>query len=42
MADFGDEEYKEMLCIEAGKVVTPVTLTAGAQFECSHTFTSML
>lgn len=42
MGDFDDEGYKEMLCVEAGTVVTPVTLAAGAQFECSQTFTSML
>ena len=42
MGDFDDEGYKEMICVEAGKVVTPVTLTAGAQFECSQTFTSRL
>ncbi|GFO50260.1 glucose-6-phosphate 1-epimerase [Plakobranchus ocellatus] len=42
MGDFDDEGYKEMVCVEVGKVVTPVTLTAGSQYECSQTFTSML
>ncbi|RUS89166.1 hypothetical protein EGW08_003045 [Elysia chlorotica] len=42
IADMEDEEYKQMLCVEAGNIVTPVTLAAGSQFECSHTFTSRL
>ncbi|ESP01222.1 hypothetical protein LOTGIDRAFT_111836 [Lottia gigantea] len=39
MSDFGDEEYKNMICVEGGKVNKPVTLEAGKQFECSQTFT---
>ncbi len=29
MADFGDEEYKEMICLEAGKIASPVKLSPG-------------
>jgi D-hexose-6-phosphate mutarotase len=28
MADFGDEEYKVMVCVEAGSVTEPITLAA--------------
>jgi glucose-6-phosphate 1-epimerase len=33
MADFGDDEYVEMVCIEPGCVVDKVELMAGEQFE---------
>lgn len=42
MSDFDDEGYREMLCVEAGKVADPVTLTAGTHFECSQTFRALL
>ncbi|CAG5121007.1 unnamed protein product, partial [Candidula unifasciata] len=42
MADFDDEGYKEMICVEPGKVSNPVTLEAGQQFECSQTLRSLL
>ncbi|EDV27019.1 putative glucose-6-phosphate 1-epimerase [Trichoplax sp. H2] len=35
MSDFGDEEYKEMICVEAGYVAKPRSLSAGARFEAS-------
>ncbi|BFY97403.1 hypothetical protein BsWGS_00443 [Bradybaena similaris] len=42
MGDFDDEGYKEMICLEPGKVSTPVTLEAGQQFECSQILRSLL
>lgn len=42
MGDFDDEGYKEMICLEPGKVSNPVTLEAGQQFECSQTLRSLL
>lgn len=39
MADFDDDGWRYMLCVEAGKVVSPVVLEAGAAFECSVSFT---
>ena len=33
MADFGDEEYKEMLCVEAGYVSKPVTIGSGKKID---------
>lgn len=32
MDDFGDEEYKGMVCVEAGAVSTPITLAPGAEW----------
>jgi glucose-6-phosphate 1-epimerase len=29
MADFGDEEFMEMVCIEVGSVAAPVSLAGG-------------
>jgi glucose-6-phosphate 1-epimerase len=29
MADFGDEEYNEMICVEVGSVIEPIILSAG-------------
>lgn len=29
MADFGDEEYKHMLCVEAAAIENPITLKPG-------------
>ncbi|XP_071964402.1 uncharacterized protein [Antedon mediterranea] len=33
MSDFGDDEYLCMLCVEAGHVASPLTLSAGGVFE---------
>lgn len=33
MADLGDEEYKEMLCVEAGYVSKPVTIGSGKKID---------
>lgn len=30
MADFGDDEWKEMCCVEAGQVGKPIELQANA------------
>ncbi len=35
--DFGDEEYKEMLCIEAALIDKPVTLAVGQTWQGSQT-----
>lgn len=32
MADFDDEEYKEMICLEAGHVEKCVSLNAGGSW----------
>jgi len=42
MSDFDDLGYREMVCVEAGKVAEPVTLAAGDHFECSQTFRALL
>ena len=39
MSDFGDEEYKTMVCVEAGSVVDPVTLGAGEKTSFSQKIT---
>ena len=39
MADFGDEEYKTMVCVEAGSVSKPVTLGAGNKTSFSQKIT---
>lgn len=36
IADLGDDEYPNMLCIEAGHVSTPVILLPGTAFEASQ------
>uniref|UniRef100_T1J3U6 glucose-6-phosphate 1-epimerase n=1 Tax=Strigamia maritima TaxID=126957 RepID=T1J3U6_STRMM len=36
IADFGDDEYPNMVCVEAGRVSTPVHLPPGALFEASE------
>ncbi|XP_063432561.1 uncharacterized protein LOC134714854 [Mytilus trossulus] len=41
MADFGDDEYKTMLCVEAGYVSKPVTIGPGSDLHFSQTL-SML
>ena len=40
LADFGDEEYKEMICLEAGKIITPVTLEPNQSWSASQTLSS--
>lgn len=37
MADFGDDEYLRMVCVEPGCVSAPVALEPGATFECAQT-----
>ena len=39
MSDFGDEEYKTMICVEAGSVVDPVPLGAGEKTTFSQKIT---
>ena len=41
MSDFGDDEYPYMLCVEAGRVVTPQSLAAGQRFHCSQVLTAL-
>lgn len=36
IADFGDDEYPNMLCVEAGHVSSPVILLPGTAFEASQ------
>lgn len=36
IGDLGDDEYPNMLCIEAGHVSTPVILLPGTAFEASQ------
>lgn len=36
LADFGDDEYPNMLCVEAGHVSSPVILLPGTAFEASQ------
>lgn len=38
MADFGDDEYPNMLCVEAGYVSKPFVLEPGKKFEAQQTF----
>lgn len=38
MSDFGDDEYPNMLCIEAGYVSKPFLLEPGKKFEAQQTF----
>lgn len=35
-ADFGDDEYPNMLCVESGHVSSPVILLPGTAFEASQ------
>jgi glucose-6-phosphate 1-epimerase len=32
MTDFGDEEYKQMLCVDAAVIETPVNLRPGEEW----------
>lgn len=36
IGDLGDDEYPNMLCVEAGHVSTPVILLPGTAFEASQ------
>ncbi|XP_065178793.1 uncharacterized protein LOC135809380 [Sycon ciliatum] len=40
MGDFGDDDYPNMLCVEAGYVSQPATVAAGATFEGGVVMTS--
>eukprot|EP01112_Ceratiomyxa_fruticulosa_P023437 TRINITY_DN894_c0_g1_i1.p1 TRINITY_DN894_c0_g1~~TRINITY_DN894_c0_g1_i1.p1 ORF type:complete len:306 (+),score=44.83 TRINITY_DN894_c0_g1_i1:252-1169(+) len=39
LADLGDEEYHEFICVEAGTIATPHTLIPSADHESFHTIT---
>jgi len=39
MKDFGDEEYRHMVCVETGHMRTPAVLAPGAQWSGRTTFT---
>ena len=41
MSDFGDEEYKNMICVEVGHVSSFVTLGPGLSWEASQTLTAL-
>lgn len=36
MSDFGDDEFPNMICVEAGNVTSPVILLPGGVFEASQ------
>ena len=36
MADFGNDEYPNMLCVESGQVSHPIILRPGTTFEASQ------
>lgn len=42
LSDFGDEEYKEMVCMEAGKIIEPVFLEANQSWVANQTFISSI
>ncbi|XP_074642557.1 uncharacterized protein LOC141899867 [Tubulanus polymorphus] len=39
MSDFGDDEYRIMLCVEAGRVNQPIALAAGQEYLVSQKLT---
>ncbi|TPX31436.1 hypothetical protein SmJEL517_g05239 [Synchytrium microbalum] len=41
MADFGDEEYHNMICVEVGSVSTPVSLAAAGTWEGSQILSAL-
>lgn len=41
MADFGDEEYLQMLCVEAAKIDKPVSLAPGERWKASQILTEL-
>jgi glucose-6-phosphate 1-epimerase len=42
MKDFGDEEYKEMVCVEYGNVAKLDKLMAGKEIEFSQTLVATI
>ncbi|MBA0593845.1 hypothetical protein Gorai_010775, partial [Gossypium raimondii] len=36
LADFGDDEYKHMLCVETAAIEKPITLTPGEEWRGSQ------
>lgn len=36
LSDFGDDEFPNMVCVEAGHVSSPVVLLPGTAFEASQ------
>ncbi|KAJ2725183.1 hypothetical protein GGI07_001445 [Coemansia sp. Benny D115] len=40
MSDFGDEEYKEMVCVEAGTVTNKISLKPGQAVTCGQLLTA--
>ncbi len=40
MQDFGDEEYRRMVCVEAGAIASPVRLEKGRTWKGSQTLTA--
>lgn len=41
MSDMGDEEYLNMLCVEAGAITAPVTVHAGQKWQSSMTLSKL-
>ncbi|KAJ3021255.1 hypothetical protein HKX48_008884 [Thoreauomyces humboldtii] len=41
MADFGDEEYNNMICVEVGSVADMISLAGGATWEGSQTLVAI-
>ena len=39
LPDFGDDEYQRMVCVETGRIATPVQLDPGQSWEGETTFT---
>ncbi|KAJ3195969.1 hypothetical protein HK101_010475 [Irineochytrium annulatum] len=39
IADLPDDHYQKMVCVEAGKIVSPVTLAPGADWHATHIVT---
>lgn len=36
MSDFGDDEYKNMICVEAVQTSNKISLAASEHFKASH------
>ena len=41
MADFGDAEYKNMICVEAVQTTERITVKAGESYKSSHSLSVM-
>lgn len=41
MADFGDEEYRNMVCVEVGAVVDPIILDAGQSWQAHQVLVAL-